>query len=378
MKCKIFERCGGCDFPHDNIIEQKEYKNAYIKNLFNDIITPKDIITMDNPYYYRNKSLRTFQKSGKNNILAGIYAKGSHKVVEVDDCLIENEVSQKIFKTIEQIAKKYKMEPYDEDGETGLLRHVLIRRGHNSKEVMVILVLANTYFTGKKNFVKLLVKKHPEITTIVVNYNKRKSSVVLEGRYETVYGPGFIYDTLLDLKFKISPSSFYQVNSAQTEILYNKVIELGDFKKSDKVLDAYCGIGTIGMVVSKHVKEVIGVENNEKAVKDANINKKVNDIENIKFITADATEYIVENYKEDFDKVIMDPPRAGSTNEFLEALIKMAPEKIIYVSCNPDTLVRDLKVLSSKYEVKEIQPVDMFPFTKHVECIVKLQNDWTI
>ena len=250
-----------------------------------------------------------------------------------------------------------------------------IRRGHNSKEVMVILVLANTYFTGKKNFVKLLVKKHPEITTIVVNYNKRKSSVVLEGKYETIYGPGFIYDTLLGLKFKISPSSFYQVNSVQTEFLYKKVIELGDFKEGDRVLDAYCGIGTIGMIVSKYVREVIGVENNEKAIRDANINKKINSKENINFINADATEYIMENINEHFDKVIMDPPRAGSTREFLDALLKMSPEKIIYVSCNPDTLVRDLDVLVSKYRIDEVQPVDMFPFTKHVEALVLMTRE---
>lgn len=375
MKCKIFDICGGCDFSHESSKEQNEYKDDYIKNLFKDRFIPKGIITMQNPYYYRNKSLRTYQKKGKNDVLAGIYAKKSHKIVEVEDCLIENEVSQRIFKTILQIAKKYKMEPYNEDDETGLLRHVLIRRGHNSKEVMVILVLANTYFTGKKNFVKLLVKKHPEITTIVVNYNKRKSSVVLEGKYETIYGPGFIYDTLLGLKFKISPSSFYQVNSVQTEILYKNVIKLGEFKEIDRVLDAYCGIGTIGMVVSEYVREVIGVENNEKAVRDANINKKINNKENIKFINADATEYIMENINERFDKVIMDPPRAGSTREFLDALLKMAPEKIIYVSCNPDTLVRDLDVLVSKYRIDEVQPVDMFPFTKHVETIVSLSKD---
>ncbi|WP_425538088.1 23S rRNA (uracil(1939)-C(5))-methyltransferase RlmD [Microaceticoccus formicicus] len=374
MKCKIFDICGGCDFSHESTAEQNEYKDDYIKNIFKDRFIPKEIISMENPYYYRNKSLRTYQKKGKNDVLAGIYAKKSHKIVEVEDCLIENEVSQRIFKTILQIAKRYKMEPYDEDNEIGLLRHVLIRRGHNSKEVMVILVLANTYFTGKKNFVKLLVKKHPEITTIVVNYNKRKSSVVLEGKYETIYGPGFIYDTLLGLKFKISPSSFYQVNSVQTEFLYKKVIELGDFKEGDRVLDAYCGIGTIGMIVSKYVREVIGVENNEKAVRDANINKKINSKENINFINADATEYIMENINEHFDKVIMDPPRAGSTREFLDALLKMSPEKIIYVSCNPDTLVRDLDVLVSKYRIDEVQPVDMFPFTKHVECLVLMSK----
>ncbi len=375
MKCKIFDICGGCDFSHESTAEQNEYKDDYIKNIFKDRFIPKEIISMENPYYYRNKSLRTYQKKGKNDVLAGIYAKKSHKIVEVEDCLIENEVSQRIFKTILQIAKRYKMEPYDEDNEIGLLRHVLIRRGHNSKEVMVILVLANTYFTGKKNFVKLLVKKHPEITTIVVNYNKRKSSVVLEGKYETIYGPGFIYDTLLGLKFKISPSSFYQVNSVQTEFLYKKVIELGDFKEGDRVLDAYCGIGTIGMIVSKYVREVIGVENNEKAIRDANINKKINSKENINFINADATEYIMENINEHFDKVIMDPPRAGSTREFLDALLKMSPEKIIYVSCNPDTLVRDLDVLVSKYRIDEVQPVDMFPFTKHVEALVLMTRE---
>lgn len=373
-KCDFIDICGGCQFNHLDYNGQTEFKNNYIQKLLGEFGEVLPIIPMENPYHYRNKVLRTFQKKGKNGIESGIYAKGTHKLVPIENCIIENQGAQEILNSITKLARDFKMEAFDEDTGRGLLRHALVRWAHTTGEYMVILVLANSFFKGKNNFIKALVKKHPEIMTVVINYNKRKTSVVLEGKLETAYGPGFIYDILCGLKFKLSPSSFYQVNSIQTEILYNKAIELAEFTKNDRVLDAYCGIGTIGLITSSKVKEVVGVESNFDAIRDAEINKKLNKINNIKFIKADATEYIVSQSKGSFNKITMDPPRAGSTEEFLQSVIKIAPEKIIYVSCNPETLKRDLEYLINNYRVEVIQPVDMFPFTDHIECVVRIQK----
>ena len=273
--------------------------------------------------------------------------------------------------------KSFKIKTYDEDTGYGLFRHVLIRRGFKSGEIMVVLVLGSPILPSSNNFVKALRKEHPEITTVVLNINDRKTSMILGEREKVLYGKGFIRDELCGCTFRISPKSFYQVNPVQTEILYQKAIEFAHLTGKESVIDAYCGIGTIGLIASGHAKEVVGVELNKDAVKDAILNAKENQIRNVRFFQGDAGEFMEAMAAEgnSMDVLFMDPPRAGSDEKFMASAVKMGPEKIVYISCNPETLARDLKYLTKKgYQVKKIQPVEMFAFTEHVETVVLLSR----
>ena len=377
MKCNISKKCGGCQFqgiPYKEQLKKKQKKEQSLLGAYGKVCP---IIGMENPYYYRNKVHAVFDRDRKGNIISGIYEEGTHRVVPVENCLIEDEKSQEIIQTIRGMLKSFKIRTYDEDTGYGLLRHVLIRRGFSTGEIMVVLVTGSPIFPSKNNFVKALRKAHPEITTVVLNVNDRQTSMVLGDREKPIFGPGFIKDRLCGCMFRISPKSFYQVNPVQTERLYKKAIRLADLKGKEKVLDAYCGIGTIGMIASKQAKEVIGVELNRDAVRDAIGNAKGNGVKNIRFYQADAGEFMVAMAEqgEKMDVVFMDPPRAGSDEAFLQSVIKLAPKKVVYISCNPETLARDLGYLTKKkYKVTKICPVDMFPFTDHCEVITCLQR----
>ena len=269
------------------------------------------------------------------------------------------------------------MRPYDEDTGQGFLRHVLIKRGFATNQIMVVLVTSTKVFPGKNNYIKAIRKVHPEISTIIMNINNRKTSVVLGSEEVTLYGRGYIEDVLCGVRFQISAKSFYQVNPIQTEVLYNKAIEMAGLKGDETVIDAYCGIGTIGLILSHKVKDVIGVELNNDAVKDAIKNARNNNIKNAYFHNDDAGDFMVKlaDDNKKIDLVIMDPPRAGSDEKFLSSLVKLSPDKVVYISCNPITQERDLRYLvKNGYEVKEIQPVDMFPQTNHVETVVSLSH----
>jgi 23S rRNA (uracil1939-C5)-methyltransferase len=269
----------------------------------------------------------------------------------------------------------FKIKPYDEDTGTGFLRHILIKTGFYSSQIMVVLVVSSNVFPSRKEFISALLKKHPEITTIVMNVNNRRTSVVLGETEKVLYGNGYIEDTLCGRVFQISPKSFYQVNPVQTEILYNKAIDMAKLNGDETVIDAYSGIGTISLIVSSKVKKVIGVELNKDAVNDAIRNAKRNDIKNTYFYNADAGEFMVNLSRErqKVDVVFMDPPRSGSDEKFLSSLVRLGPERVIYISCNPTTQARDLDYLTlHNYKVEEIQPVDMFPQTYHVECVVSI------
>ena len=291
--------------------------------------------------------------------------------------MIEDKKSQEIIRTIRGLLKSFKIKTYDEDTGYGLFRHVLIRRGFKSEEIMVVLVLGSPILPSSNNFVKALRKEHPEITTVVLNINDRKTSMILGEREKVLYGKGFIRDELCGCTFRISPKSFYQVNPVQTEILYQKAIEFAHLTGKESVIDAYCGIGTIGLIASGHAKEVVGVELNKDAVKDAKLNARENQIRNVKFFQGDAGEFMEAMAAEgnSMDVLFMDPPRAGSDEKFMASAVKMGPEKIVYISCNPETLARDLKYLTKKgYQVKKIQPVEMFAFTEHVETVVLMSK----
>lgn len=370
--CEVFGKCGGCQFlemPYEKQLKKKKQRLAELLKPYCDVDT---FIGMECPKYYRHKVTATFSRDRKGNIISGTYKEGTHYVVPVENCLLENQKADAIMKTIRNLLKSFKIKIYDEDSGFGLLRHVQIRVGYATGQIMVVLVLASPIMPSKNNFVKALLKEHPEIRTVVVNVNDKRTSMILGEKEQVIYGPGYIEDVLCGMTFKISPKSFYQVNPIQTEKLYGKAIEYANFTGKETVLDAYCGTGTIGMIASKKAGNVIGVELNRDAVKDAVLNAKKNGISNIRFYQKDAGDFMVQVAEsgDKVDVVIMDPPRSGSSEKFLEALSVLSPGKVVYVSCNPETMVRDIEKLTKKgYRVKKACGVDMFPNTVEIEAV---------
>ena len=377
MICTIKDKCGGCALQGVDYAGQLKKKQGDMQKLLGKFGEVLPIIGMDSPLNYRNKVHHAFGTDRKGNVISGSYAEGTHRIIQTDECMIEDAESQEIIRTIRGMLRSFKIQVYDEDRGLGLLRHVLVRRGFSTGEIMVVIVTASPIFPSKNNFVKALRQKHPDITTVIQNINDRKTSMILGQRNVTLYGPGFIKDTLCGLSFRISPDSFYQVNPVQTEKLYGTAIDFAGLTGKETVIDAYCGIGTIGLCASKSAGKVIGVELNRSAVSDAILNCKANRISNARFYQGDAGDFMSQmaSRKEKADVVFMDPPRSGSTEKFMASAVRLGPSRIVYVSCGPDTLARDLKYLTSKgYKVEKIQPVDMFPFTDHTEVVVCLSR----
>ncbi len=375
--CPYAKKCGGCDYQGIPYAKQLSMKQKEMEKLLGGFAKVYPIIGMEEPIHYRNKVHAVFDRDRKGNIISGVYEKNSHRVVNVDSCMIEDERADAIVLTVRKLIKDFKMKVFDEDTGYGLFRHVLIRTGHVSGQILVVLVLASPILPAKNNFIKALRAAHPEITSIVLNVNDRKTSMVLGEREIVLYGKGYIEDTLCGLTYRISPKSFYQVNPIQTEKLYQTAVDYAGLTGKEVVLDAYCGIGTIGMTAASKAKEVIGVELNKDAVKDAIANAKANGIKNVRFYNKDAGEFIVSMAQQNVkcDVIFMDPPRSGSTEKFLDCVAKLAPKRVVYVSCDPVTLARDLKYITKKgYRVEKIQPVEMFCFTKHCENVVLLQK----
>ena len=317
--CGIDKKCGGCQFQKLPYKEQLKRKQKQEEKLLGSFCKVSPIIGMENPYFYRNKVHAVFDRDRKGNIISGIYAEGTHRVIAVEECLIEDKKSQEIIRTIRELLPSFKIKTYNEDTGYGLLRHVLIRRGFETGEIMVVLVLGSPILPSKNNFVKALRKVHPEITTVVLNVNNKQTSMVLGDKEKPIYGPGFIKDHLCGCTFRISPKSFYQVNPVQTEVLYNTAMEYAELTGKETVIDAYCGTGTIGLIAAKNAKKVIGVELNKDAVKDARINAKENGITNADIYAGDAGSFMVDmaSKNQKADVVFMDPPRAGSDEKFL-------------------------------------------------------------
>lgn len=417
--CPYAKKCGGCDYQGMPYEKQLKEKQAYVQKQVGSFCKVLPILGMDEPYHYRNKVHAVFdiekkrgsrpgvrgngkaangkQGNGRNGrlaakpapggIISGVYKAGTHEVINIDACQIEDELSGAIIRDIRGLLHSFKIKTYDEDTGYGLLRHVLVRRGFHSGEVMVVLVLGSPVLPSKNHFVKALRELHPEISTVIVNVNDKRTSMVLGDKESVIYGKGYIEDTLCGCTFRISPKSFYQVNPVQTELLYGKAIAYAALTGNETVVDAYCGTGTIGIIAAKAAKKVIGVELNRDAVRDAVKNAKCNNVKNIEFYNADAGQFMVEmaEYRADakrgeksgadeVDVVFMDPPRAGSDEAFLSSVVTLAPKRVVYVSCNPETLARDLLYLTKHgYRAQECQPVDMFPWTKHVECVIMMQ-----
>lgn len=375
--CPYAKKCGGCDYQGISYPKQLERKEENVKKLLKDFVKVSKIVGMENPYYYRHKVHSVFGVVAHGQVVAGVYKKNSHDIVDVESCQIEDQEADKIIREIKGLLKSFKIRVYDEDTGHGLLRHVMVRKGYHTGEIMVVLVLASPILPSKNNFVKALRKNHPNINTVVINVNDKRTSMVLGERNIVLYGKGFIEDKLCGCTFRISPNSFYQVNPAQTEHLYEKAIDCAKLTGIEKVIDAYCGTGTIGIIAARHAKEVLGVELNKDAIRDAITNAKRNDIKNIRFVNDDAGKYMVSlaQKKEKIDVVIMDPPRSGSDEAFLSSVVKLSPKRVVYVSCGPDSLARDLKYLVKKgYKVEEATPFDMFPYTSHCEVVVSLQK----
>ena len=374
QECPYHKKCGGCEYsgiPYEEQLQKKEKRVAKLLREFGKV---EPIVGMSYPYYYRNKVHAVYAQKKNGEVICGTCEKDSHRVVDIESCLLENKGSTAIIRDIRGLLRSFKIKPYNEDTGYGLLRHVLVRHAHATGEVMVVLVLASPVMPSKNNFVKALRKMHSEITTVVLNINGRNTSMVLGEQEKVLYGKGYIVDELMGMRFRISAKSFYQVNPIQTKHLYQGALDMAGLTGKERVLDAYCGTGTIGLIASRDAKEVVGVELNRDAVRDAFTNAKTNQVKNICFVCQDATEYICKaaEKKENFDVVLMDPPRAGSTKEFVDAVISLAPERVVYVSCNPETLARDLKWFCRAYRVETIRPYDMFPLTGHVETVCLL------
>ena len=375
--CPVYKKCGGCQLQNLTYQEQLAFKQKKVSKFLSQFCKVQPIIGMENPFHYRNKVQAAFRTDRNGRIISGVYQSGTHRIVGIGECMIEDAIADKIIVTVRKMLKSFKLTTYDEDAQRGFLRHILVKRGFATNEVMLVLVTGTPVFPSKNNFVKAITKEFPEIKTVVQNINPYRTNLVLGDVQKILYGKGYIEDILCGCKFRISPKSFYQINPIQTEVLYGKAIEFAKLKGNETVLDTYCGIGTIGIIAAKNgAGSVIGVELNKDAVKDAVQNARANDLKNIRFYQGDAGEFMEVASEEDEkpDVVFMDPPRAGSDKKFLSSLIKMSPKTVVYISCNPETMARDLYYLTqnSTYKVRKIQPVDMFPHTSHVETVVLL------
>lgn len=373
--CPYAKKCGGCSLQNLPYPQQLKHKQARIIKLLGSYCHVNGIIGMEDPLHYRNKVQRAFDfRNGR--AVCGIYHSASKKILPVRECLLEDELCFRIANTVSRLCDRFGTKIFDPKSQKGFFRHVLVRRCFFTGETMAVLVSAKGEFLKKQEFCHELTKAHPEITTVVWNINDTVTPLFLGSKSEVLYGSGFVTDMLCGLRFRIAPHSFYQINPVMAEVLYGKVREFVQPKGDETVIDAYCGTGTIGLCLARDVKKVLGIELSEAAVEDARFNAVQNGIKNASFVCGDAGKYLssIAAEKEAVpDVVITDPPRAGCSREFLDSLIALAPKKVIYVSCNPETLSRDLFVLKKGgFKVKKIQPVDMFPWTGHVETVVCL------
>ena len=377
--CTTYQRCGGCSLRHIDYEETLNIKQNMVQNLvsktLNKNVKVKPTIGMGNPYHYRNKAQFPIGLNKQNEKVVGVFAKRTHEIIPMQDCFLQNTISQEIAFAIQKFIIEKDISVYNEETREGLLRHIVIKVGIRTHELMCILVVNGNKIPYEQELVEMLVKRY-NIKTVVKNINTKNTNVILGEENIVLHGDGYIYDILGDYTFKISPMSFYQVNPVQAEVLYNTAIEMANLSKEDILFDLYCGIGTIGIFASSYVKKVYGVEIVEQAIYDAKENARINQVENIEFMAGDVEKVLtnlIEKKQVYPDVVMVDPPRKGLDNTTINNILAVEPKKVVYISCNPATMVRDMKLLEEKYEVNEIQPVDMFPFTSHVECVAVLQ-----
>lgn len=372
--CPVAARCGGCQLGHLTYPGQLRYKQQLVEKLLQGLCPVEPILGMADPHHYRNKVHAVIATDHRSKQpISGVYARGTHHVVPVSHCLIEDERADRIIRTIVEMIPRYKLRIYNENTHRGFLRHVLVRTGNVTGQIMVVLVTTAVEFPGGKAFAAELLQRHPEITTVVLNVNQKETSMVLGSRDVPLFGPGYMEDELCGKRFRISPQSFYQVNARQTEVLYRTAIACAGLTGTETLLDAYCGTGTIGLCAADQVKQLIGVELNANAVRDAKENARLNRIANARFFCDDAGRFMVKMARDGLplDVLMMDPPRSGSDEKFLSSVLTLRPRTIVYVSCNPQTLARDAKSLvRGGYRAVKAVPVDMFPYTEHVETVM--------
>lgn len=406
--CPVSGLCGACtqiDTPYSVQLACKQRRIASLfEDLADDDCVMEPIAGMEDPFRFRDKIVSPYapgrrlkasraghgSKAGapKRGVACGMYAAHSHRIIETTDCLVEHESGRRIVLAVKRIMERYGVEPYNEDAGTGFIRHVVVRVGHESDEVLVTLVTNGRAFPNARNFARELVRRCPEITTVVQNVNTRQTNVILGSEDHAIYGPGFIIDSLCGLSFRISSQSFYQVNAVQTEVLYRIAVNMADLDRLQApakgrplvVLDAYCGTGTIGLVAaaSAPAVQVVGIDKVESSIRDARQNAMHNGIDNASFVADDAGSYMrrLAERGDRVDVVLMDPPRSGASDDFLDAVVALAPSRIVYISCNPETQVRDVcRLLDGGYRLTRMQPVDMFPHTDHVECVTVLTKE---
>lgn len=380
--CLTYKRCGGCSLRHIKYEETLKIKRSLVENVFKkqklEYVKIAECQGMESPCFYRNKLQYPFGTSKDGTPIIGVFAERTHDVIETKECMIQNQLIQKIANDVLEFVKENnEITIYDEKKNKGDLRHIVLRIGVKTNEVMLTLVTKNKTLKKENELVAFITKKYPEIKTIVKNINSKNTNVILGKENEVLFGDGYIYDELLGYRFKISNMSFYQVNPIQTEKLYSLAIEKAELSQNETIFDLYCGIGTIGICASKNAKKLYGIETIEEAINDAKENAKINNITNADFMVGNVEEKLPEFIKENNinpDVVFIDPPRKGCERTALDTILKIKPKKIIYVSCNPATLARDLKILEKNYNINEAIPVDMFPFTSHVECVAVLER----
>mgnify|MGYP002802848586 FL=1 len=374
--CETYKRCGGCDLRHIKYEETLRMKQNTVQSLVNKTLENKvkveETLGMENPYNYRNKAQYPVGLDKEGKPIIGVFANRTHEIIPIKECLIQNKKSENLAKFVLEFIKKNNISVYNEKTTKGLVRHIVTKIGIKTNEIMCIIVINGRNIPKEKELVSEILKAFPEVKTIVKNINTKNTNVIMGKENINLYGDGYIKDKSGDFVFKISPLSFYQVNPIQAEKLYNIAVKGAEISKDDVVFDLYCGIGTISLFMAKYAKKVYGIEIVEDAIKDAKENSKLNNIKNSEFIAGDVEivlDDLINKKKIIPDIIMVDPPRKGLDNKSINNILKISPKKVVYVSCNPATLVRDLKSLEEKYEIKTIKPVDMFPFSKHIECV---------
>ena len=381
--CSTYKRCGGCSLRHIQYEETLKIKRDMVQNLVNKTLNTKLLVNktigMEKPYHYRNKLQYPDGLDKNDKPVIGVFANRTHEIIPVESCFIQNEKAEKVAKTVFEFIKENKITIYNEQTRKGTVRHIIVKIGIKTDEIMCIIVTNDEKIEKENELVDAITSEFSKIKTIVKNINNKNTNVILGDKNVVLYGDGYIYDKLGKYTFKISPMSFYQTNPIQTEVLYQKAIDFAKLDKEDILCDLYCGIGTIGIFASSKVKQVYGIEIVKEAVEAAKENAKINNVDNIEFIAGDvekAFKDLIETRGIKPTAIIVDPPRRGLDETTINKILELEVEKFVYISCNPATMVRDLKIFEEKYDVKEIQPVDMFPFTSHVEvcALLELKN----
>jgi 23S rRNA (uracil1939-C5)-methyltransferase len=377
--CSIYKQCGGCQLQHLSYDGQLKAKEKHVREVLQRIGKIEDVVVhpvlgMNDPWRYRNKAqVPVGEREG--GLVAGFYQKRSHDIIDMEACLIQQEMNDVVVQTVKKICEKYGIPAYNEKTHKGTIRHIMARYGHTTKDVMVVLVTRTDDLPFKKKIVQEIVENIPNVKSIIQNVNPKRTNVILGEQTMVLWGTEYIYDYIGNIKFAISARSFYQVNPEQTKVLYEKALEYADLTGEETVIDAYCGIGTISLFLAQKAKKVYGVEIVPEAIEDAKRNAELNNIHNVEFAVGEAETVIPQWYEQGIqaDCIVVDPPRKGCDASLLETIIAMKPKRVVYVSCNPATLARDLRILEDGgYQTLEVQPVDMFPHTTHVESCALL------